>query len=67
MPSPQANLLYVKELARRLKEEGSAVEAFALHPGGVVRMYNSSKAGWAAKAGCVELRKAKHWGARVLR
>ena len=34
VPSPQANLLFVKELARRLKEEGSAVEAFALHPGG---------------------------------
>lgn len=31
---PQANLLFVKEMARRLKEEGSAVEAFALHPGG---------------------------------
>ena len=29
----QANLLFVKELARRLQEEGSAVEAFALHPG----------------------------------
>lgn len=39
---PQANLLYVKELARRLKEEGSAVEAFALHPGrGDMRMQPS--------------------------
>ncbi|PRW56818.1 short-chain dehydrogenase reductase SDR [Chlorella sorokiniana] len=28
-----ANLLFVKELARRLQEEGSPVEAFALHPG----------------------------------
>lgn len=35
-PPLQANLLFVKELARRLKEEGSAVEAFALHPGEAV-------------------------------
>ena len=28
-----ANLLMASELARRLKEEGSAVEAFSLHPG----------------------------------
>jgi NAD(P)-dependent dehydrogenase (short-subunit alcohol dehydrogenase family) len=28
-----ANLLMARELARRLKEEGSSVEAFSLHPG----------------------------------
>lgn len=36
LPPLQANLLFVKELARRLKMEGSAVEAFALHPGAAV-------------------------------
>lgn len=31
----QANILFGKELARRLQEEGSPLLAFSLHPGGL--------------------------------
>jgi len=33
--SKSANILFVKELARRMKEEGVAVNAYALHPGAI--------------------------------
>ena len=32
----QANILFAKELARQLKEEGSPILAFSLHPGGLM-------------------------------
>lgn len=31
--SKLANVLFTRELAQRLREEGSALEAFCLHPG----------------------------------
>jgi NAD(P)-dependent dehydrogenase (short-subunit alcohol dehydrogenase family) len=43
--SKLANRLFVHELARRLKEEGSAVKAFSVHPGG--RLWRSKHACWA--------------------
>ena len=42
-----ANILFAKELARRLREEGSPIHAFSLHPG-VIKTPLQRHMGWEA-------------------